>query len=239
MHTAGYEARAVFPRPELQFDIAVCIHELQTEERDSRYRALQMGFKDEPCIGLQLDMWTDTNTHISYAGLNGVSVCEPPQIQFTAPSTGRKKEAPPQLLAQSEVLDFDVFPHTEHTGLNIRSWLKTVLAKRGINHSAVSGIAPDGASDGQCGLNQIEDLREKVDTCHLHGLQRSVLYSAGLAGTESKNPEFKSHLKCHNRYAQASNQIRAVAYGIRTKQVEAQVPSDKMLTTLPPWIATR
>eukprot|EP00966_Prymnesium_polylepis_P328505 7384309-Prymnesium_polylepis.1 len=190
-----------------------------------------MEFKDGPCVGLQLDMWTDTNTHISYAGLNGVTVNEPSQIQFTAPSTGRKKDMP-QLSIRSEVLDFDVFPHTEHTGTNIRLWLVDSLAKRSIKHSAISGVTPDGAADGQCGLNQIEDLCEKVDTCHEHGLQRSVLYSTGLAGSESKNPDFKRQLKGHNRYAQASNQIRAVAYGIREKQLEAQVPSDKVLTTV-------
>ena len=229
MCAAGYEPRAVFPRAELQFNIAECIHELQTEERDNRYKSLQIEFKGEPCIGLQLDMWTDTNTHISYAGLNGVTVCEPQD--GCAPSTGRKMDVP-QLLVRSEVLDFDVFPHTEHTGVNIRSWLIATLARRAVSHSAVSGLTPDGAADGQCALNLIEDLREKVDTCSEHGLQRSVLYAAGLAGTESKNPDFKAHLKSHTRYAQASNQIRAVAYGIREKQLQAEVPTYKVLTTV-------
>ena len=127
-YVKGYEPRAVFPHHEVQFNIALCIHELQTEERDARYKAIQTEYKGGPCIGLQLDMWTNTHTHISYAGLNGTTVVEPdlpPPIVFTPPSTGtpKSKKAPPQLRVQSEVIDFNVFPHTSHTGDNIRSWL--------------------------------------------------------------------------------------------------------------------
>ena len=39
----------------------------------------------------------------------------------------------------------------------------------------VTGITPDGAADGQCGLAMITSLAEKVDTCQLHQLQRACM----------------------------------------------------------------
>eukprot|EP00966_Prymnesium_polylepis_P064342 1491879-Prymnesium_polylepis.1 len=179
-------------------------------------------------------MWTDTNTHVAYSGVNAVTVHEPKLIQFSAGSTGSAKgpTTPPQLYAKSEVLDFDVFPATEHTGANIKAALVKMLEKKGIAHASISGLTPDGAADGQCGLSQIEDLSEKVDTCSLHRIQRSVLFSIGSAGSTSKNPEAKALLKGHNRAVQLSNQARAVSDGIRKKQLDAGVPASKLLTTV-------
>jgi hypothetical protein len=187
-HIIGYEPRAVFPHPEVQYNIAVCIKELQDEERDVRYTKLQSDFKGGACIGIQLDMWTDTHTHVAYSGINAVTVREPREVVFTAGSTGTAKSPakPLQLYAMSEVLDFDVFPLTEHTGENIKAALVATLAKKKIKHTAISGFSPDGAADGQCGLALIEDLAEKVDTCSLHRIQRGVLFSIGMAGATSK-----------------------------------------------------
>jgi hypothetical protein len=222
----------VFPHAEVQYNIALCIKELQDEEREMRFKALQMEFKGGPCIGRQLDMWTDTNTHVAYGGLNAVTVREPRPLVMTAGSTGRAKPSVPQLRAHSEVLDFNVFPHTEHTGKNIKDWLIDVIKIKGIEHCAISGLTPDGAADGQCGLGQIETLSEKVDTCSEHRLQRVVLFSIGQAGTQSKNPQAKALIKKHNRVAQLNNQCRAVSDGIRKAQIDAGIPSSKVLTTV-------
>ena len=228
---AGFEPRAVFPHTEVQFGIALCIHELQLEEQSTRLTALQAKYEGGPCIGIQLDMWTDPHTHVAYAGVNATTVVEP-KI-FTAGSTGSAKALPPQLYLQSEVLEFEVFPHTQHTGDNIKEWLQGLLHKKRITFPAISGVTPDGAADGQCGLGKIEGLAEKVDTCHLHGLQRSVLYSVGYAGTAANsNTEAKRLLRQHNRLAQLKNQVRAVSDGVRAKQVEAGVPLSKILTTV-------
>ena len=177
----NYEPRAVFPHPEVQYNIALCIHELQSEEQHTRLTALQKEFKYGPCIGI----------------VNGIA---------------KEKKKPPQLYAVSEVLDFDVFPNTEHTGKAISEWFGGVLQKKDIRISSISGVTPDGAADGQLGLRLVEGLADKVDTCNLHGLQRSVLYSIGLAGSSSGNSEFKATLKAHGRIVQLSNQSR---YGIR------------------------
>lgn len=136
----------------------------------------------------------------------------------------------PQLWAKSEVLDFDVFPLTEHTGINIRDWFVEVLKKKMIKVPAVSGVSPDGASDGQLGLRLVEGLADKVDTCNVHGLQRAVLYSTGHAG--NKNPDAKMLCKSHNRIAQLKNQSRAVSDGVRNTQISAVVPLSKVLTTV-------
>ena len=53
-YVRNYEPRAVFPHVEVQYNIALCIHELQSEERLARHRALQKEFKGGPCIGLQV-----------------------------------------------------------------------------------------------------------------------------------------------------------------------------------------
>ena len=137
-----------------------------------------------------------------------------------------------QLRAASEVLDFDVFPSTEHTGVAIRDWFEGVLGKKAIKISSVSGATPDGAADGQCGLNMIDGLGEKIDTCNLHHLQRSVQYSMGLAGTGSTatNPEGKALLKTHRRIAQLKNQTRAVSDGIRKAQLAEGIPLSKAVS---------
>jgi hypothetical protein len=145
-----------------------------------------------------------------------------------------KTMAVPQLLARSEVLDFDVFPNTEHTGIAIRNWFESLLAVKGIKIDCISGVTPDGASDGQCGLAMITGLAQKVDTCNLHGLQRSVQYSLGLAGSgiTFKNPEAKALLKGHNRIAQLKNQSRAVSDGLCKAQLAEDIPISKVLTTV-------
>jgi hypothetical protein len=58
-YVRSYEPRAVFPHVEVQFNIALCIKELQDEEQLARLTKLQKEFNYGPCIGLQLDMWTN------------------------------------------------------------------------------------------------------------------------------------------------------------------------------------
>lgn len=153
---------------------------------------------------------------------------EPEQVEQ------RSEQRNAQLFVQSEVLDFNQFPYTKHTGDNIREWLLAALKKHGIALSSVSGITPDGAADGVKAVNSIPELGLKLDTCQLHGLQRSVLYAIGNAGSDKSclNPEAAALLKKHNRFAQASNQIRAVAYGIRELQQDEGVPPSRVLSTV-------
>eukprot|EP00966_Prymnesium_polylepis_P020117 463882-Prymnesium_polylepis.1 len=116
-------------------------------------------------------MWTDTDTHVAFACVNATTVIEPTdnsssqpvksEVESVVKSEVKSKllpQRPPLLHLQSEVLDFEIFPFTEHTGLNIAKWFTDLLAKEGISHSAVAGIAPDGAADGQCAMASIDDL---------------------------------------------------------------------------------
>jgi len=57
-------------------------------------------------------------------------------------------------------------------------WFTIELDKVGIKAASISGITPDGAADGQAGL--VLAGGEKVDTCHLHQLQRGLLYCMGV-----------------------------------------------------------
>lgn len=66
-YVRGYDARASFPDHRTMHRIAAAVHALQQAERLDRIRKLKHLFKSRPCLGLQLDMWTDSNTHTSFA----------------------------------------------------------------------------------------------------------------------------------------------------------------------------
>ena len=171
-------------------------------------------------MGLQIDMWTDTETHTAFACLSMTSVEEPGSEMID-----------PQLLLCAEILAFEVFPFNSKTGANIKAWVLGVLAKHGIVHRMVTGVAPDGAADGQCAFREIETLAEKVDTCLLHVEQRAVLFSIGLAGATSKNPEAKALLRKHNRTVTLTQQALAVGKQVRDMQTAAGVPDHEIKTT--------
>lgn len=154
----------MFPNGDTVHRIADAVAALQQEERILRVRALKLKFKGRPCIGLQLDMWTDTENHVSYGCVTMTSMEEP-------------KKATDELYLRSEIIDFNVFPYSSKSGENIKEWFLNVIKANDIEHSMVSGITLDGAADGQCGLSKIPVLSETVDTCYLHQLQRGVLYS--------------------------------------------------------------
>jgi hypothetical protein len=105
-----------------------------------------------------------------------------------------------------------------------------VLDKNELPHDLITGITPDGAADGQCALGLILTLAEKVDTCQLHVLQRSVLFAVGLAGVTTKNAEANKLFKKHNRVVMLSRQSLAVGKGIREAQLSAKVPAHSLLT---------
>ena len=141
---------------------------LQVGEQEGRIAQYRIEFKGHPCIGLQLDFTTDPLTHCSLACLN-MTTCPVPL------------EGPMRVV--SEVLDFIVFPYLSHEGANIYEWLIEVLERKKLLVAMLCGICPDGGSDGQAALAIDEEIGKLVDTCYLHQLQRSVLYSIGYAGT--------------------------------------------------------
>ncbi|KAK3284010.1 hypothetical protein CYMTET_8320 [Cymbomonas tetramitiformis] len=165
-------------------------------------------------------MWTDTETHTAFAAITQTT-CEEPEnaISDTA-----------QLYLRSDVVDFDVFPMGPKTGPNIKKWFQNVLVENKIPYSAISGVTPDGAADGHCALQLIPEISEKVNTCILHQLQRGVLYSVGLAGVQSKNPDAKSLLRKHNRVVTLSRQALAFGKSLVTAQSKAGVPAKHLLT---------
>ena len=211
-YVRGYDPKAVFPDHRTVHRIAEAVAVLQKEERIARIRALKLKYKAKPCIGLQLDMWTDTENHVSYACVCMTSIEEPTSVMD-------------QLYLRSEVLDFNVFPFSAKTGALIKDWFLGVCKKYGIEPSMSSGVTPDGAADGQCGLAQCEVFNETVDTCLLHQLQRAVLYALGLAGSVSNNEDAKAVLKKHNRVVMLSRQSLGVNKGIKDAQSTALVPN--------------
>lgn len=206
--------------------IARCIDEIQTERRRARFKELHKKFAGRPHIGLQLDMWTDSETHTAFACITATVVAEPIGVWHS-------KTEKPQLFLQNEIVSFGKFPFGKKTGEHIKQWFLKETAQE-FDLSAVIGVTPDGAADGQCGLGNIDGLREKVDTCHLHRLQRALLFSIGIAGAQSKNCDFKKLLRQHSRIVQLTRQSHAVSKAVSEAQAAAQVPEHLMLATKKP-----
>jgi hypothetical protein len=215
-----YEPRASFPHHSTINHIAEAVQALQADERKFRISNLAKEFKGLACVGLQLDMWTDTITHTAYGCVTMTTIRDPTDA----------KADNAQLQLCSEILSFNVFPVVSKTGEAIKAWFISVLEDNQLPHSIVAGVTPDGAADGQCGLAKIETIAEKVDTCMLHVLQRAVLFSIGIAGASSKNPAAKSLLRANNRVVQLSRQSLAVGKSISNAQVAANVPHEKVLS---------
>ncbi|KAK3243146.1 hypothetical protein CYMTET_47179 [Cymbomonas tetramitiformis] len=221
-YVRGYEPKAAFPHSSTFARLGKCIFLLQKDGRLQRTDLLIAQFGGKACLDLQLDMWTDSETHTVYAAVTQTMCIDPTEDPGSTAA---------QLFLQSELIDFDVFPETAKTGPNIRKWFaEDVLVRNKIPCLAVSGVTPDGAADGQCGLALIPDIREKVDTCLLHQLQRSVLYSIGLAGKTSKNPDAKQLLRKHNRVVMLSRQALAFGKDVKKAQSAAGVPEKNLLT---------
>ena len=220
-YVRGYDPRASFAHPNTIHRLADTINELQREERMSRIARMKTQYHQKPCVGIQLDMFTDSDTHTAFGCISFTTVEEP-----------RAGMDDPQLYLSSEILEFEVFPFTSKTGANIRTWFLSSLQKSGIEHSMVAGISPDGAADGQCALGGVATLAEKVDTCMLHQLQRGVLYSTGIAGKTSRNSEVKALLRKHARVVMLTHQSGAVAKQIREMQTAAGVKDHELKATV-------
>jgi hypothetical protein len=197
------------------------------EEQVSRREASRKEFGSLPHRGWQMDMWTDTETHTSYACITETSVAEPTAEYLRKLSS----ESRAQLLLRSEVVAFERFPSSEHTAENIRAWIRSVAeTKKILLKTDVIGITPDGAADGQAAINGMDELNEKIDTCDLHRLQRSVLFSIGQAGAQCKNPDAKTLIRKEGRLVTLHRQSRAVSSAVRDTQVAASIPPHKILT---------
>ena len=66
----GYEPRATFPHGTTINRLAEVVHELQVQHFAAKLARKRHQFKGLPFLGLQLDMWTDTDTHTSFAVLH-------------------------------------------------------------------------------------------------------------------------------------------------------------------------
>ena len=105
------------------------------------------------------------------------------------------------------VLAFEAFPYKRHTGLNIAKWIKSSLARVGLELGDVVMMVPDGAANG---IKAVKYLDMKYDICPAHQLHRSILYACGFAGKPSQNAKLALMLRNSNRIAsKASGQARA------------------------------
>eukprot|EP00966_Prymnesium_polylepis_P176160 4077547-Prymnesium_polylepis.1 len=120
-YTRGYESHASFPDKVTVRQLACSTAELQKAKRLQKFRCLKVVYKGGACVGIQLDMWWDSNTGTAYGAVSSTTVEEP---------TSRSPNA--QLLL--EILAFEVFPFCDKTGESIKAWLLQVLQDHGISH---------------------------------------------------------------------------------------------------------
>lgn len=219
-YTKRLQPRIVHPHHITIHRIAECIELLQGEMQVAELLEFIKGFGGEFCVGLQLDLWTDANTHVCYAALS-LSRC-------VERMSGTKVVG---LEVSSEVLEFEQFPETRHTANNIKTWIQSVLTRNKLPYHAVSGVSPDGAADGVAAIKQINELHNVLDKCQLHQLNRTVLASLGLALTPCPNEGAKEVVRSHRRISQLSNQSRHVFDAIRKLQIKANVKEHHILTT--------
>ena len=129
-YVRGYEPRAKFPSMRVQERLPEVVLQLQLLERKKYITSLEKQFQGKACIGLQLDMWTNTDSveREQYACVIMTTVVEP--MDATAPGA--------QLHLRSDIVDFNVFPYSEKTGGNIKAWFLQVLIQNNIKHSMAS-----------------------------------------------------------------------------------------------------
>jgi hypothetical protein len=213
----GFEPRATMPHHVTIHRIATVINELQEEDQEKELHAFIESFQGLMCVGLQIDLWTDGDTHVCYAGMNLTRVLHASSDEIPA-------------RVQSEVLEFEQFPHTSHTGANIADWIVSVLARKKIKYESISGITPDGAADGKAAIRLIPGLKPKLDVCFLHQLNRTILVGIGLAKKPCRNTSYRALVKVHRRIVALHNQTRYVSDAVRKVQLKAKVPEHKLLT---------
>ena len=104
-YVRGYDPRAKFPCHQVQHRLPQVVLELQQLERKQYITSLDKEFKGKECMGLQLDMWTNTESveREQYACVMMTTVVDP--VDTTA--------AGAQLRLRSDILDFNVFPYSE------------------------------------------------------------------------------------------------------------------------------
>jgi hypothetical protein len=134
-----------------------------------------------------------------------------------------KKDEPQRLIRQSEIIRFAVFPERKFAK-NIRDWFQRELAANNIVADDVSGITPNGASDGQAGLRLIVALAQKVDTCHQHQLQNAIKHALGLSGKPCQNKVAKKLIQVNARIPALANKSQPFFKAIVQAQLDAAVP---------------
>ena len=221
-HARGYEPRASFADKDTIHQLVEATDTVQKNRRILKIRRLKAQYKGRPCVGLQIDMWWDSDTMTAYAALLMTNVEEP---------KGNSPNA--QLYLESETLAFERFPYGTKTGANIKAWILSTLTVYDLPTGMVVGITPDGAADGQCGLRMTPGLSEKVDTCQEHILQRAVLASIGLAYSKSKNEAAKVQLRLNNNIVTLSRQSGTFLKSIEETQTSAGVPAHKVMHLVP------
>lgn len=230
-YVRGFQPRIVLPHRETIHRLVELTDELQTAFIRARRAKHISSFRLSentaplPCIGLQLDLWTDRNSGVVYAAVHA-SYCADPESEDSSTLQA--------VQLNTELLHFNCFPHTSHTKEAIRDWMVDLLRGEGIPCEAIVGVTPDGASDGQAGMKIIPGFVNKVDVCILHELQRCVLYSIGLAGPKARCPnrDFRDIIRINRRFVQLSHQSRDVCEWLRDFQTDLKIPAHRVLSTV-------
>ncbi|KAL1522039.1 hypothetical protein AB1Y20_021684 [Prymnesium parvum] len=134
--------------------IAACIDEVQLAKQHRRRQSLIKLYGDTPFMGLQLDLYTDRVTGISYVSIH-ITYCV--------------EGAEDMLQLVDELLEFRAFPYTSHTATDIENWLVDLLVAYEIPTSSIIGVTPDGEQAGRKGIAAVPGLAYKSNDFMVDG----------------------------------------------------------------------
>ena len=106
-YVRGYEPRAKVPSIRVQERLPEMVLQLQLLERQKYITSLEKQFQTNACIGLQLDMWTNTDSVEGERYACAIMTTDVEPMDTTAPRA--------QLRLRNDIVDFSVFPYSEKT----------------------------------------------------------------------------------------------------------------------------
>ena len=183
-YVRGYEPRARVPHHVTVHRTVETVVKLQRAGQLARVKRIIAEFKGRGCFGIQLDMWTNAPRR-PHATLPSTSHTLTSRRSSTCslrcrPSCGSSASSSPLASSRSR----RIRPPTSRCGCVASSVTQACRTRPSHGHHA--GRRRRWPSTA---LNDTETLlREKVDTCHLHYLQRSRAQLGGLGQCDLKEP---------------------------------------------------
>ena len=179
-----------------------------------------------PHSGTQCDIWSEKSARNSFFCMRQSMILEP-ELVYEAGSIELGKHNG-HLLDVAPMLDFTVFTNTAHSAKNVASMKKKVLAKYDETPKDISLATEDGASNNK---KAAKILDQPFFVCFPHQLQRAILYSTGMTGSNNLNPDLDRAISAMSSMAAAPHRSPKVAGKLSQLQIASGTSKSHVLTT--------